>query len=347
MRPICGSCGHPTPAKDRGRSGLGVGIGAIDPVRAMTIPTYDTLMLPLLRRCAERPWNMQDLTARMADEFKLTDEERGQLLPSGGATTIASRVGWARTYLKKAGLVEQPKRGIVQISERGRAVLNESPPRIDIAFLQRFDEFNEFRKRSQHAGDAGPPTNGTHEAPTAPSATPEEQIGAASGILEEALREALLVRVREAPPAFFERLIVDLLLKMGYGGSRSDAGEHLGKTGDGGIDGVIREDQLGLDRVYLQAKRYQPGNTVGSEMVQAFIGALIGKGASKGVLITTSTFSKAALGAAGQSGSIRLVLIDGDELAKLMIRFNVGVRVARTVEIKRIDVDYFGVGDPE
>lgn len=184
---------------------------------------------------------------------------------------------------------------------------------------------------------------------TAPSAvavgetknTPEEQIASASLTLNESLRDALLARVLESNPTFFEKLIVDLLLAMGYGGSRSDTGEQLGGTGDGGVDGVIREDQLGLDRVYLQAKRYQPGNSVSSETVQAFMGALVGKGAQKGVLITTSTFSRAAMTVASQSGHLRLVLIDGDELTKLMVRFGVGVRIARTVEIKRIDLDYF------
>ncbi len=182
---------------------------------------------------------------------------------------------------------------------------------------------------------------------TEPSSTPEEQIAAASATLDEALRDALLGRILEGSPAFFEKLIIDLLLAMGYGGSRSDAGEQLGGTGDGGIDGIIREDQLGLDRVYLQAKRYQPGSTVGSETVQAFIGALVGRGAHKGVLITTSTFSKAALQAANQSGSLRLVLIDGDALTTLMVRFNVGVHVARTVEIKRVDTNYFDDAETE
>jgi restriction system protein len=176
-----------------------------------------------------------------------------------------------------------------------------------------------------------------------PSSTPEEQITSASRALNETLRDALLARVLEGTPTFFEKLIVDLLMAMGYGGSRTDAGEQLGGTGDGGVDGVIREDQLGFDRIYLQAKRYQPGNTA----VQAFIGAFVGKGAQKGVLITTSSFSKAAINAANQSGHLRLVLIDGDELTTLLVRFNVGVRVARTVEIKRVDLDYFEDAEPE
>jgi len=310
------------------------------------IPTYDVLMLPVLRLCAQKVWSMRDLIARVADDLGLTDAELAEQIPSGGTTVIASRVHWAKTYLKQAGLVEQPKRGFVQISEAGRAVLARNPERIDNALLQTFPEFTSFLSRTK--GQNGAPAAAVGATlPAAPSSTPEEQIAAASLALDEALRDSLLARVLEAPPAFFERLIVDLLLAMGYGGSRADAGEHLGGTGDGGVDGVIREDQLGLDRVYLQAKRYQPGNTIGSETVQAFIGALIGKGAQKGVLITTSSFSRQALAAAGQSGALRLVLIDGTELTRLMVRFNVGVRVARTVEIKRIDLDYFDETETE
>jgi restriction system protein len=289
---------------------------------------------------------MRDLIAQISDDLALTEAERGQLLPSGGALVIASRVGWAKTYLKQAGLLTQPKRGFVQITARGRNVLTSNPAEIDATFLQQFDEFKAFAggkpdKVASGAALISPP------AMVEPTSTPDEQITVASSAMNEALRDALLTRVLEASPAFFERAIIDLLLAMGYGGSRADAGEQLGGTGDGGVDGVIREDQLGLDRVYLQAKRYQPGNTIGSETVQAFIGALVGRGAQKGVLITTSAFSKAALNAANQSGHLRLVLIDGNELTNLMVRFNVGVRVARTVEVKRIDLDYFGDAEPE
>lgn len=229
----------------------------------------------------------------------------------------------------------------MQITGRGRQVLESGPARIDNAFLLKFDEFRAFQKRTRPNGsglfEAAPATIASVVA----ASTPEEQIAEASQSLDAAVRDALLARVLEGSPAFFEKLILDLLLAMGYGGSRADAGEQLGGTGDGGVDGVIREDQLGLDRIYLQAKRYQPGNTVGSGAVQAFIGALVGQGAQKGVLITTSSFTKAALDAAQASGSLRLVLLDGDALTKLMIRFNVGVRIARTVEIKRVDLDYF------
>lgn len=312
----------------------------------MPIPPYDALMLPVLKRCEQRTWAMRDLIAQIANDLELSDEERNELIPSGGTPLIANRVHWAKTYLKKAGLLEQPKRGTVQITERGRQVLQDSPSKIDGSMLQQFDEFRSF------LGGAGADSVLTPSAaatsPTEPSnATPEEQIAAASATLTEALRDALLARILEGSPAFFEKLIVDLLVAMGYGGSRADAGERLGGTGDGGVDGVIREDQLGLDRIYLQAKRYQSSNTIGGPAVQGFIGALIGQGAQKGVFITTSTFSPAALKVAAQSGSLRLVLIDGDELTRLMVRFDVGVRTARTVDIKRVDLDYFDETETE
>lgn len=308
----------------------------------MPIPTYDALMLPVLRHCAEKTWEMRDLVARIANELGLSDEERSERIPSGTTTVIASRVAWAKTYLKQAGLLQQPKRGFVEISPAGQNVLQSNPAKIDPAYLQQFDPFRDFLGRTKSDTDQSPsPTSPIATASQDLSSTPEEQIAVASGTLEAALRDALLARVLEASPAFFEKLIIDLLLAMGYGGSRADAGEQLGGTGDGGVDGVIREDQLGLDRVYLQAKRYKPDSTISSETVQAFIGALIGKGAQKGVLITTSKFSKPATSAANQSGHVRIVLIDGEELTRLMLRFNVGVRTARTVEIKRIDLDYF------
>jgi len=313
----------------------------------MPIPSYDDLMLPVLRACADRTWFMRDLIGKVADDLRLNEEERSKRIPSGGETIISSRVHWAKTYLKQAGLLDQPKRAYVQISPRGREMLVKNPSRIDLSVLQQFEEFRAFLTRTRSSTPTVTPGLSTLSAASkapplkALAETPEEQIEAASSVLEASLRDALLTRILEASPAFFERTIIDLLLAMGYGGSRADAGEQLGGTGDGGVDGVIREDQLGLDRVYLQAKRYQPGNTVGSEAVQAFIGALVGHSAQKGVLITTSTFSKAATNAAKQSGSLRLVLIDGEALTNLMFRFNVGVRIARTVEIKRVDLDYF------
>jgi restriction system protein len=313
------------------------------------IPTYDALMLPVLRHCAEKIWPMREMVARIAEDLGLTPEEREQRIPSGNTSVIGSRVGWAKTYLKQAGLLSQPKRALIEITPRGREVLAGNPVKIDEAQLRQFAEFRTFigKTKSDHGPVAGVDVPMPIATLAGPSSTPEEQITSASLALNEALRDALLARILGETPTFFEKLIVDLLMAMGYGGSRNDAGERLGGTGDGGVDGVIREDQLGLDRIYLQAKRYQPGNTVGSETVQAFIGALVGRGAQKGVLITTSSFSKAAINAANQLGHLRLVLIDGEELTNMLIRFNVGVRVARTVEIKRVDLDYFEDAESE
>ena len=323
--------------------------------QAVPIPTYDALMLPVLHLCAERLWLIRELIARVADDLGLSAQEREQHVPSGGMSIIASRVYWAKTYLKQAGLVEQPRRGTAQISQLGRELLATNPTRIDGAVLQQYEGFRSFLGRTK--SDLNPqrddqavttPAIVTESLPpSGASSTPEDQIEAASRALDLTVREALLTRILESSPSFFEKLIVDLLLAMGYGGSRADAGEKLGGTGDGGVDGVIREDQLGLSRVYLQAKRYQPGNSVGSEAVQAFIGALYGKGSQKGVMITTSTFTKAALNVASTAGALRVVLIDGEELTRLMVRFNVGLRVARAIEIKRIDLDYFEDTDIE
>jgi restriction system protein len=287
---------------------------------------------------------MRDLVSKIAADLQLTEAEREQQKPSDGTPLITNRVHWAKTYLKQAGLLEQPKRGVVQITERGRNVLKAHPSGFDVQYLQQFPEFLRFLGRTKQTDKpaGSEPETVPSQLPEAPAtSTPEEQIETASGALSEALRDALLARILEASPASFERLIIDLLLRMGYGGSRADAGEQLGRTGDGGVDGVIREDRLGLDRVYLQAKRYQPGNTVGSDAVQSFIGALVNRGAHKGVLITTSTFTKNGIETAKQSGALRLVLIDGPTLTDLMLQFNVGVRVARTIDIKRIDLDYF------
>lgn len=314
----------------------------------MSIPTYDALMLPVLKLCAEKVWHVKELSARVSDDLKLTSDEREQLVPSGSRTVIADRVHWAKTYLKHAGLLWQPKRGLVTITDRGKEVLASAPTKLDIAYLKKFGEFVEFLNHAKLPSNvavvAEPPASIID---ARPSATPEEQIAAASLAHDETVRDALLARILEATSTFFEKLIIDLLLAMGYGGSSLDAGEHIGKSGDGGVDGVIREDQLGLDRVYLQAKGYQPGNTVGNEVVQAFVGALMSKGAQKGVLITTSSFTKNAIATAANLGQPRLVLIDGNELTRLMLRFSVGLRISRTVELKKIDLDYFEDEIPE
>ena len=287
---------------------------------------------------------MGELIQRIADDLGLSDEERSRLLPSGSTTVIGSRVGWAKTYLKQAGLIEQPSRGMARSTPQGREWLARSPKQIELADLRTLPAFRAFASRTR-----GGISITASEEPTLPqrSETPNEQITAAAQTLDVLLREAVLARILAAPPAFFERLIIDLLLAMGYGGSGEDAGRQLGGTGDGGVDGLIQEDQLGFDRVYLQAKRYQPGNTVGSEAVQAFMGALVGKAAHKGVLITTSSFSRAAVSAAERTGQLRIILIDGNELTRLMLRFNVGVRVVETVQIKDVDLTYFGIDEQD
>ncbi len=301
-------------------------------------------MLPVLAHCAGRDWPMRDLIQRLADDIGLSGEERSHLLPGKSTTTIASRVHWAKTHLKQAGLIEQPSRGVARITPRGRDWLARSPHRLELTDLRAVPEYCAFTSRTRAGASAA-----SSEEAVLPqrSETPNEQIAAAAQTLDILLREAVLARILAAPPAFFERLIIDLLLAMGYGGSGEDAGRQLGGTGDGGVDGLIQEDQLGFDRVYLQAKRYQPGNTVGSEAVQAFMGALVGKGAHKGVLITTSSFSRAAVSAAERTGQLRIILIDGNELTRLMLRFNVGVRVVETVQIKDVDLAYFGIDEQD
>lgn len=291
---------------------------------------------------------MGELIARIADDLQLTQAERDEIIPSGSVTVVGSRVHWAKTYLKKAELVDQPKRARVRLTTQGRMYLNRNPVSVERAVLEQSAEFRAFLgRRALGTVSSADVLPAAVVAPITPPDTPDDQIAAASREIEESLRDALLQRVLERTPAFFERMILDVLLAMGYGGSRANAGERLGGTGDGGVDGLIRGDHLGLDRVYLQAKRYQPGNTVGSEAVHAFMGALLGKGAQKGVFITTSSYSKAALQVANQPGHLRLVLIDGDELTRLMVRFGIGVRVARTVEIKRVDAAYFEDAEPE
>jgi restriction system protein len=304
----------------------------------MPIPDYQTLMLPLLALTsdgAER--RFRDAVEALATKFQLTPDERSELLPSGTAPTFDNRVGWARTYLKQAGLIESPKRGVLRITERGRTVLGKKPLRIDVKFLDQFQEFRDFRtKRSDDNANAGV----KHEPAVAhpESETPEDQLASAYRRLRHDLELELLAQVKSSTPAFFERLVIDLLVAMGYGGSRQDAGRAIGKSGDGGIDGIIKEDKLGLDVIYLQAKRWD--GTVGRPEVQKFAGALQGHRASKGVFITTSSYTKEALEYVNVINS-KIILIGGQELAALMIDHNVGVSTVGMYELKKVDADYF------
>ncbi len=313
----------------------------------MPLPDYQTLMLPVLQIASNGEVGARESIEQLADQFGLSDDERDQLMSSGRQTLFANRVHWAITYLAHAGLIRRPRRAHFEITERGREVLRRGVLQVDNALLAEFDEFNDWIKRRQTGKPARSPKEqgaeegkGTEEVRGA-SQTPEERIEADYQELASTLREELIERVLSASPKFFEQLIVDLLVAMGYGGSRKDAGQALGRSGDEGVDGIINEDPLGLDVVYVQAKRYQPGNTIGRPAVQAFAGSLDGIGATKGVFVTTSTFSTEAREYAGRIAK-RIILIDGEELAKLLFQHSVGVRTSAMYEIKRVDEDYFG-----
>jgi restriction system protein len=300
----------------------------------MPIPDYQSCMLPLLQFAANgKERSAHEAIESLAAHFNLTDADLAELLPSGTQSVFANRVGWARTYMKKAGLLEYPKRGQFKITQRGLDVLDQKPERISAAFLRQFPEFQEFQSLSRN------PQESVTEIALDESQTPEEQIEAAYSQIRSALASELLAKVKAASPAFFERLVVDLLVKMGYGGSRSDAGRAIGKSGDGGIDGIINEDRLGLDVVYIQAKRWSD-NSVTRPEIQKFVGALTGHRARKGVFITTSTFTKEAEAFAANN-EFKIILINGQTLTELMMDYGVGVTRQAVYELKRIDSDYF------
>ena len=272
----------------------------------------------------------------ISDKFNLSAEERRELLPSGNQEVIRNRVGWARTYLGKSLLLEGTRRGYFRITDRGQDVLRNDPDRIDSKYLERFPEFVEFRSQRK------PPQNKeASKDPIESTETPEEALASAYQIYRKELEADLIEQVKTVTPIFFERLVVELLVSMGYGGSRKDAGQAVGQSGDGGIDGIIKEDRLGLDVVYIQAKRWD--STVGRPEIQKFAGALQGKRARKGVFITTSAFTRDAMEFASMIES-KIVLIDGSMLASLMIDHGVGVSSIANYEIKRIDSDYFVEG---
>ncbi|MCH7483565.1 MAG: restriction endonuclease [Chloroflexi bacterium] len=296
----------------------------------MANPKYEQYMKPLLELAADG----QDHTAResyeaMAERFHLTDEDRQQVVPSGRQPTYQNRVAWARSYLTKAGLLESPARGVFRLTERGRDTLNENPPEIDSAFLRRFPEFIAFTSTTGQPEEASEQTS---------EETPEESLAQSLRSLKATLADELLQLVKSSNPRFFEELVIDLLVAMGYGGSRQDAGQAVGRSGDDGIDGIINEDKLGLDVVYVQAKRWQ--GSVGRPQVQAFAGSLDGHRARKGVMITTSHFTPDAREYVDRIEK-RIVLVDGERLSELMIEHDIGVSDVDTYRIKRIDLDYF------
>ena len=309
----------------------------------MAVPDYQSLMLPVLQASFEREVRIRAVVEQLADQLGLTLEERNELLPSGKQTIFANRVHWAKTYLAQAGLIENTRRGHFKITSRGQQALDARPSKIDNVFLGQFEEFQQFKKRARASQTETPEAQADAEekAFVNETETPDESVRRAHKQIDAALAQDLLDRVRAAPPEFFERLIVNLLLSMGYGGSNTEkAGRTLGRSGDDGVDGVIDQDALGLDRVYIQAKRYAAGNNIGSGAIRDFFGSLDRHKATKGLFVTTSTFSLSAKETADFL-SKRIVLIDGDQLAALMVRQNIGCRVEDTLYIKKIDEDFF------
>jgi len=290
-------------------------------------------MKPVLELAASGVVKISDAVARLEHAFRLNESERAELLPSGKQTKFANRVHWARSYLKQAGLLRNTRRGFFEITDEGRRVLADNPDRIDAKFLERYDAFLEFKARTGAVGEepAGIPI------PTA--TTPDETMRTAYEQIANALAADLLSRLREAEPAFFEGVIVDLLLKMGYGYG-SAAGNVLGQSGDDGVDGVINLDPLGVDQVYVQAKRYQAGSPIGSGAIRDFYGALGLKDVTKGIYVTTSSFSPNARATAEKLGA-RIVLIDGPQLARLMVAHEVGCRVTEVFKVAVVEESYF------
>ncbi|AZD35297.1 Mrr restriction system protein [Pseudomonas chlororaphis subsp. aurantiaca] len=300
----------------------------------MPIPDFQSVMRPVLTTVQNgAPLPLSELRERIADQFQLTEEERKEHLPSGHQTVINNRVGWARTYLNKAGLLTIPAKGMVQITARGLDALSNGPERITVSWLKQFPEFADFHTAKPQTAD----TPAVLDIATSET-TPDEQLAEAHQALVQSLADELLAQVRAATPSFFEQVVVDLMLAMGYGGSRKEAGKATQLTNDGGIDGIIKEDKLGLDVIYLQAKRWS--NTVHRPEIDKFIGALTRQRARKGVFITTSDFSVGARDAA-LGLDIKVVLIDGVELARLMVEHNLGVSVKQVYEVKQLDSDYF------
>lgn len=309
----------------------------------MAIPDYQTLMLPVLRTASTHEMKISDVVDLLALEFNLNDDERSELLPSGKQTTFSNRTHWAKTYLKQAGLVVPTKRGFFNISHAGKSVLSANPEKIDISYLMKFPEFVAFRSRTGGLSEGAiAPDEGKSAAliEVTTSKTPEEIMRQRHAELNATLGEEMMDQITESTPSFFERLIVQLLMAMGFGGSNAEAGKAIGKSGDDGVDGVVDQDALGLDRVYVQAKRYKLDNSVGPAAIREFSGSLELHKASKGIFVTTSSFTSSAKDTAERLGK-RIVLVDGKMLTQLMIKYNVGCRVEEQLEIKRLEEDFF------
>lgn len=298
----------------------------------MAIPDYQSIMLPLLKLASDKKeHSMREAIECLASFFKVSKAELQELLPSGQQRIFDNRVGWARTYLKKASLLDSPKRGVFIITDKGLSAIKSNPQKINITFLRQYPEFLEFQTVKKGS-------KGIEDGEVSVQQTPEESLEYGYQKLRQALAQDLLDKIKSCSAVFFEKLVVELLVKMGYGGSRQDAGQAIGKSGDEGIDGIIKEDKLGLDVIYIQAKKWE--GTVGRPEIMKFVGALQGQHARKGIFITTSYFTEDAMQYAKKVDS-KIILINGDELSKLMIDYDIGVARMASYDIKRIDSDYF------
>jgi restriction system protein len=302
----------------------------------MSIPDYQAILLPLMLLASDgKEHSLRESIEYAASFLNISEDDRKILLPSGTQPTFDNRVGWAKTHLLKAKLLESPRRSIFQITERGREVIIQKPTQINAKFLKQFPEYLEFcGVNTTNESSSLPPQDNLTE-----QISPEEALDAAYQKLKLALAQDLLTLVKDCTPDFFERLVVKLLVKMGYGGSIQDAGRAIGRSGDEGIDGIIKEDRLGLDAIYIQAKKWE--GTVGRPEIQKFVGALAGQGAKKGVFITTSSFSKDAYEYAKNMKDTKVVLVDGEQLTQYMIDYNLGVSIVSQYELKKIDSDFF------
>lgn len=300
----------------------------------MPVPDFQSHMLPLLELAGDgKVHSLVEAREVLASRFGLSDEDRAELLPSGRQRRFDNRVAWAKVYLEQACLLTTPRRGHFQITDRARALLKKKPERIDISLLEQYQEFRDFRHRK-----ADSPSDEQPQSPPDAVATPEEALETAYQSIRSQLAQEVLARVKAASPSFFETLVVELLLRMGYGSGRAEASRAIGGVGDEGIDGIINEDRLGLDVIYIQAKRWD--GTVGRPEIQKFVGALHGKRARKGVFITTGSFSADARQYVSHIDP-RVVLIDGHTLSHYMIDLNIGVTPRAAYELKRLDSDFF------
>lgn len=304
----------------------------------MPVPNFESLMLPVLKALAEgEEVPVSEVRSRVADAEGLTSDEVRELLPSGRQRIFVNRVGWAMTEVFHAGLVERVQHGVYRLTEEGKSLLAQTPSRIDRKMLRSYPPYVEWIDKS----NVSPTEKGAMTTQGDDSIdTPEEVLDRAARQLRDVLEADVLDRVRKAPPEFLEQVVIDLLVAMGYGGGDSARGRVTGGTSDGGIDGTIQEDALGLDEVYVQAKKYADHNTVGEGSLRNFAGAIDAAGTTKGVFVTTASFTKTAIDYVARSPK-RIVLIDGEELARLMVTHNIGVRAKERYEIKRIDEDYF------